>query len=220
VPSGNRAVGLDGEADQHRDTGPSGSASDPDAFLGAGQRVRRDQVGARGGERLHLSAVVVSRLVRVGLLARDVAVAARADSANDPHVLDVGVGLTQLVEEPDRCAVHAVERGRVVPHLGPPVRVRTPSRRLQSEARAGLASDGGVPVVVGPQQAPAALIFDERERGERGEIDAVVEDQVGFQAAIADEAAGEPGQVLGTAHDAPSRVKQTDWSVVPDRSVW
>ena len=75
------------------------------------EQVRAEAVGYHA-PRFKLLAGVVGRLVRVRLLAGDVAVAAGTNRTNDPHVVDMGVGRAQLVEEVDR-RPDARTRGRV-----------------------------------------------------------------------------------------------------------
>ena len=74
----------------------------------------------------------------------------------------------------------------VVAHQRTRVGVGPPGRALEQQSRTRRLGDLGVAVVVLAQQRPAVGVVQKRKGGELGQVDAVVEDQVGLKAAVSD----------------------------------
>ena len=194
-------VGLDREGDRAGQPGRGGGAGDPDGLLGVGHRHRGEHVGAGRGERARLQRVVGLGLVGAHLLARDVAVAARADHAVDD---DRGGGVArrarQLPDEVDGVAVHALELLALVAELRAPVAVRPPGRGVEHEARVLLRGQREERLEVVAQRRAAVGRVEQRERGEQRQVDAAGEDQVGLEPAVREEEAVARGLGQGVVH--------------------
>jgi hypothetical protein len=208
--AGQPAVGLDGERDDDRQAVASGGADDAGRLLGARDRHRVHHVRGGAGERGDLLLVVGGRLVgRDGGL-RAVAVVQRPDDAADHDGRRRGELVAHLLHERNGRAVGLRELRVVDAELARPARARPPGRRLEHEADAVLGGGAREALVVAAQPVGAGRAVEQRERRERRQVDAVVEDQLGLQAGVGQEdAAVELGQVaavsgagLGSGHAA------------------
>ena len=97
-----------------------------------------------------------------------------------------------------------VDRGDVrdrVAELGAPVGAGPPGRALEDEAHAVGARDVDVALVVADQELPALDIAQQREGREEGQVQPVLEDQAGLDAAVGQEegavALGQAVAILG-----------------------
>ena len=144
-------------------------------------------VGAGLGEGACLQAVVGRRLGRRHRLADHVAVAARADHAVD-DMLDGTAGTAggELSHELDRSPVDGGEPDRVVAEACAPVEVRPPRRRVDHHRGAEPPAEVEVGLVVVGERGATDLGVEQRERGEVGQVDAVVEDERRLESAVGD----------------------------------
>jgi len=114
----------------------------------------------------------------------EVAVAAWADAATDDDRLHVRVAFPNGDELIDRGAVDPVELDGAVADGGAPLGVRPPCRRLEHGADAVAPGDVDVVLEVGVEQLAPPFVVEQRERGERRQVDIVVEDEIGLEPAV------------------------------------
>ncbi len=184
-PVGRSAVGLDGERDHHRHVRLLGGAGDADRFRDVVHRDGGHHVGVGPAEGVHLRRMVEFRLLGGHRAAGHVAVAARPDAAADHHRRTRRlVDAPELLHHGDRFVVHADDRALAIAEPGAPVGARPPGRRLQHEAKAILRRERRVAPVIIAQQVAAGRLVEQVEGGKIGEVDAVVENQAGLDAAV------------------------------------
>ncbi len=133
LPSGSRPVGLDREGNRHRQVDRAGSPYDADRFGSSGHRHGVDQVCAAFSKRSHLGSVVVRRLIRI-VPSSKVAVTARTDAARNQTSAGSG-GIESLPHHGDRGLIGPIQSRFVVAEDAAPIRVGSPGRGLQREAR-------------------------------------------------------------------------------------
>ena len=149
-----------------------------------------DLIGRRRGERADLNGVIALGLVSRHRLAGVGNLSARADATADHRGDTVGRSRRpDLLGEIDRRTVGGVEPLRRVTEPGRPIRVGTPGRRLDHQPCAEFARDDHIVVVVAAQADPVVGVLEQREGSEERQVDAVMEDQVGLDAAVGDEQA-------------------------------
>ena len=179
------AVGLDGEGDHRRHPGRLRRPGDPDALLDVGHRRRGDQVDAGIRQHPRLPAMVGLGLPGGHEAVRRIAVAARPDDAAQHDRRLRGLrGVADARGEGDRRGVGRVERlGRVAERRAP-VRIRPPGHRVEHEPAAVAAGDLDETVEIAPQHRPSGPGFEQRKGGERRQLDPLVKDQHGLEAAV------------------------------------
>jgi hypothetical protein len=121
----------------------------------------------------------------------DVAVATWSDDAVD-HDPDFGMIREHFLEHRNGATVHVGEPLRRVTELRSPVGIRAPGRGVEHRSDALLACDRDVRFVVVADGPAAALVLEQDERCEGGEVQSLVEDQRRLHPPVGDEEAAFP----------------------------
>ncbi len=185
---GQSPVGFHGERDGGRHRARLRGRGDSDRLLRVGHRERGDHVGLRAGEDPDLRAVIVGRLGGAHLRIRPVAVAARTEiTADDDRRVRRFPGGADRDELRDRLALDGGERRGIVAELRRPIRVGAPRRALEDDADAVRSGDLRIAREVAVEHRLASGTVEQDERREVRQVDAVVVDQRGLEAAVGDE---------------------------------
>jgi len=115
-----------------------------------------------------------------------ISVAARADGAADDD-LDIGVVGTQREEQGDGTAIRGVELFGRVAESGSPIEICSPGCRFNDYAVPVAACEIDDRLVVVGERLASGVGLEERKGREVGQIDAMVEEQIGFQAGFTEE---------------------------------
>jgi len=186
LPRRERTVGLDRERDH--DLGPDGACGtdDPDRLGVVVDGERGHQVGAGVVQRCDLGCVIALGVGSGHRRADGVPVATGSDVAADDD-RDVRVRVTERGEQLDAPTVDPVECVGVVAEPGAPVGVGAPRGRLDDDPGPVRPRQRNDVLEVLAQQLASLGALDQGERREVGQVDAVVEDEVGLESALADE---------------------------------
>ena len=157
-----------------------------DGLVGIGHCDRRHHVRTRLARARRSDAHGrSSRLPGAHHLARIIAVAARADApADDDRRVAVLVLVPQIDHQPDGLAIGRGDLIARVAELVPPVGACAPGRAFEDEPHAIGFRDGHVTLVVARQRLAPGLLPQEMERGKMGQLQPLVENQGGLDAAI------------------------------------
>jgi hypothetical protein len=113
--------------------------------------------------------------------------------------------VADLLQEPDRLAIDTIELLAVVTELTGPARAGSPGRTLEHEAHPPLARQGDVGRVIATQLLGAPVVLEQVEGGERGQVEALVEDEHGLDPTVREEEdVPELGQLVAVRHGLPS----------------
>jgi hypothetical protein len=129
-----------------------------------------------------------------------IAIAAWADAtADDDWRVVIAISGAQFGHQADGVAVDGVERVGGETEAGAPVGIGAPRGALEDEASAVGGGDVEIALIVRAQQISAAGIVEQQERGEVWQLEAIVKDERGLEAAVGEiEATGQLGQGAGS----------------------